>query len=214
MRAGRIGQYVTVSLAVGLLVMGQVSSCAWEPNASDLDTAIKAGDFGGYLANITAWLNQKVPSAASGVSVESMKSLLKDPAFVNALDQRQLISKVGADKIGAFAKADPANPEFLAWVLKNTQIMDMSLQAAGPTAIAERDGNGYTIPPETLNIWRKIVSSDPDAKDGIYLRLAMATAIAPPGSRSYGAGGSKESPAEYPTSNIQFPRKKGSEAGE
>jgi hypothetical protein len=162
---------------------------AWEPNTSDLDKAINTGDFSGYLDKVTAWLNQKTPSDPGKISETTLKDLLKDPVFANTLDQRQLISKLGVDKIGAFATADPANRGFLAWLLNNTQAMDLFLEAAGPTAIAEREANRYTVPAETLEIWRKIRETDPDAKDGIYQRLAIATAIAPPGSRTRGAGG-------------------------
>jgi len=87
---------------------------AWEPNTSDLDKAINSGDFSGYLDKVTAWLNQKTPADPGKISEATTKALLKDPVFVNTLDQRQLISKLGVDKIGAFAKADPANREFLA----------------------------------------------------------------------------------------------------
>jgi len=67
--------------------------------------------------------------------------------------------------------------------------MDLFLEAVGPTAIADREANSYTVPAETLEIWRKILNTDPDSKDGIYQRLALATAIAPPGSVNIGAGG-------------------------
>jgi hypothetical protein len=173
-----------------------VSSPAWEPSAKDLDAAINTGDFAGYFTNISTWLNEKVPAAPGSMPETAMKALLKDPVFVNTLDQRQFLSKCTVANLNAFAKADPANQAFLIWLLKNTQVMDLFLEAVGPTAIAERDKNGYTIPVETLDIWRKIVNSDPDAKDGIYLKLAMATAIAPPGSRTRGAGGANQTPAE------------------
>ena len=156
---------------------------AWEPNAKDLDTAINTGDFTGYFSNISTWLSQKVPADPGKISEAAAKALLKDPVFVNTLDQRQLISKLGVGEIGAFAKADSANPKFLAWRLKNTQVMDLFLEAVGPTAIAEREANSYTVPAETLEIWRKILNTDPDSKDGIYQRLAIATAIAAPGIR-------------------------------
>ncbi|MCY3018272.1 MAG: hypothetical protein NTW87_04465 [Planctomycetota bacterium] len=147
-----------------------VSVHAWEPNGEKLDKAIGTGDFGGYLANITAWLNQKTPAAPGGISQAAMQGLLKDPVFVNTLDQRKLIFHCGADKVGAFAKADPANRAFLAWFLKNTQAMDLYLEgcgkATGEPCIA------------SLSLWKTILNADPDSKEGIYLKLAIATSLA------------------------------------
>ena len=181
-------------IACILLLSLPMNAYAWEPNAKDLDTAITTGDFTGYFSNISTWLSQKVPADPGKISEATAKALLKDPVFVNTLDQRQLISRLGVDKIGAFAKADSANRGFLAWLLKNTQVMDLFLEAAGPTAIAERDANRYTVPVETLELWRKIHNADPDSRDGIYQRLAIATAIAPPGSRTKGTAGRPTEP--------------------
>ena len=172
----------TAQLLIACIVLLSLpmNTYAWEPNAKDLDAAITTGDFTGYFSNISTWLNQKVPADPGKITEVAAKALLKDPVFINTLDQRQLLLKLGVDKIGAFAKADPANRGFLAGLLKNTQVMDLFLAAVGPTVIAEREANLYTVPPETLEIWGKILHADPDAKDGIYQRLAMATAIAPP----------------------------------
>lgn len=166
---------------------------AWEPNATDLEAAVKSGDCGGYLANATAWLNQKAPAKAAETA---LLALLKDPVFANTLAQRQLIFKTGADKLGAFAKADPANQAFLTWLLKNTQAMDLYLEAVVPLGLTAREQNSYTLSVRTLEIWKKILDADPDAKEGLYLKLAIATAIRLPGTGNRGAGGQNETPAD------------------
>jgi hypothetical protein len=155
---------------------------AGEPNAADLDSAIKTGDFAGYLG----WLNRKAPAR---LNETALGVLFKDPVFLNTLDQRHLISKIGADKLGAFAKADPANQAFLTWLLKNTQAMELYLEGAVPLGLAAREADKYTLDTAALEIWKKILKADPDAKVGIYLRLAIATALRPPGSNNIGAGG-------------------------
>ena len=76
-----------------------VGSHAWEPNANDLAAAITAGDFAGYHANISAWLSQKVPAGTGGISEAALRALLKEPVVADALAQRELISKVGPDKL-------------------------------------------------------------------------------------------------------------------
>ena len=164
---------------------------AWEPNNKDLDAAIDTGNFAEYFNNISTWLNQKVPAEPSGISEAAMQALLKDLVLANTLDQRQLLSKNGVANVGTFAKADQNNKTFLAWLLRNTSAMDLYLEGAVPLGIAAREQNGYTLNTTSLDIWKKIFFADPDSKEGLYLRLAIATALAPPGSGSPGAGQAK-----------------------
>jgi len=175
------------SLLAGTLLCSLAAPLhAAAPSAQDLDTAIKAGDFTGYLRDTTAWLNQ------SGTLAEArLLELLKDPAFVSALDQRQLIAKTGADKLGAFAKADAANPAFLSWLMKNIPALELYLEGVVPIGLAAREDNSYGLSTAALEIWKKLLAADPEAKDGLYLRMAIAIAILPPGSVNIGAGGAK-----------------------
>jgi len=161
---------------------------AWEPNTDDLDKAIKAGDFSAYFTNISTWLNRKSPTDSSKITAAALKALLKDRVFANTLDQRQLISKLGVDNTGAFAKGDQANKTFLAWLLRNTEAMDLYLIGATPTGVKHREANSYSFGIESLNLWNTILKADPDSKEGIYLKLAIATAISPPPAKSYGSG--------------------------
>lgn len=159
---------------------------ALEPNAVETDAAVQSGDFADCLARTTAWLNEKTLAAADETS---LVALLTDPAFLAVLDQRQLIAKTGADKLAAFAKTDAAHREFLAWLLKNTPAMELYLEGAVPIGLAAREDNNYRLDTAALEIWRQILQADPDSKDGLYLKLAIATALAPPGSVNIGAGG-------------------------
>lgn len=149
---------------------------AWEPNAKDLDAAITGGNFAGYLTKISAWLSAKVPADPAKISEPTLKALRQQPVFANTLDQRQLIAGHGAAELDAFAKADPKNKKFLAWFLRDTQTMDLYLEAAA--------GKGNV---GALDRLRQIIAADPDAKQGVYLKLAMAIALWPPGGKSYGS---------------------------
>lgn len=162
------------------------------PSAADVDAAIKSGDFAGYLAGATTWLKEQAPAGSPNkLSRPELEKLLKDPVFAKTLDQRQLIAKTGADKLIAFSKAAPANQPFLSWLLNNTQAMDLYLEGVVPINLAAREQNGYTLSTAPLEIWKTIINADPDAEDGLYLRLAIATAIAPPGTGAPGAGQAK-----------------------
>ena len=176
-------------LAVGLLTLGQTGYAEEAKISPELSKAISAGDFAGHFAGVSAWLNQKTPAK---VSAPAMKALLAGPAFRNKLAQRQLITKLGVDKIGAFAQAGGKNKEFLTWLLQNTEAMEQYLVGATPTIIKAREADKHGLSVGSLNLWNKIYQADPESKEGIYLRLAIATALNPPGTGNRGAGQAKE----------------------
>ena len=60
-----------------------------------------------------------------------------------------------------------------------------------PLGWAARERNDYTLNTAALETWKQILAVDPDAKEGLPLKLAIATALAPPGSGAPGAGHSK-----------------------
>ena len=165
------------------------SARAAELNAQELDAAIQSGDFTAFNTAITASLAKKVPADAKQISEAAMQPLLTDPTFVGGLSQRQFVAKVEAAELGAFAKAAPDNRKFLTWLLHNTEAMDGCLLAATPTGLKAREENNWRVPADALAIWKKIYDADPDSRQGIDLKLATATAIAPPGRVNIGAGG-------------------------
>jgi hypothetical protein len=158
-------------------------------------TEAAEGDFSGYFANLTARLNQQVSAGGRGLSEAGLKNLLGDPAFLNTLCQRTLLAKYGVGNFEAFAKADPSNRTFLFWLLRNTEAMDLYLLGAAPVGLRQREANDYGLPGGSLDIWKRIYYADPESRDGLYLRLAIATSLNPPGTGNRGAG-QAEKPAE------------------
>jgi len=165
---------------------------AWEPNTDDQDAAIKAGDFAAYLGNLSTWLNQKVPADPRKITEAGMKALLEDPVFANTLAQRQLLSKVGAGNMAAFARSDQKSKDFLAWLLRNTEPMELYLEGATPVGAVQRQENTWAMGASSLEIWSKIFCADAESKEGICLRLAIATGLNPPGNGNRGAGQAKQ----------------------
>ncbi len=157
-------------------------------NTIDADTAIKSADFAGFFSSAAALLKAKVDARNDETALDSM---LNDPAFANTLDRWQLVVKIGVDKLGVFATADPANRAFLGWLLGSTEAMDQYLDAHVPIHLAAREKNDYKISPGPLEMWKKIIAADPDAKIGIPMKIAIATAIRPPGTGAPGAGQQK-----------------------
>ncbi len=178
-------------LACALLFSLPAKSPAWEPNSRDLEAAISSGEFAGYLTNLSAWLAQRLPAVPAKISQAAVDPLLQNPAFSLALAQRQFIAKLEPGKLGAFAKADAANKTFLAWLLKNPKALDLYLLGATPLSIPAREDNSYGLSTDVLERWKTIFVADPASRDGIYLRLAIATALRPPGTGSRGSGQQK-----------------------
>jgi len=153
------------------------------------------GDYTGYFANISTRIGQKVSADARGLSEAALKKLLQDPVFLNTLCQRTLLSKYGVGNFETFAKADPSNRAFLLWLLQNTKAMDLYLIGAAPTGLGQREANNYGLPVGSLDIWKRIYHADPESREGLYLRLAIATCLNPPGTGNRGAG-QAEKPAD------------------
>lgn len=178
-------------LCCALLGLLPAKVLAWEPSVRDVDTAITGGDFAGLLTNLSAWLAKRVPADPAKISPTALDPLLQNPAFALLLAQRQFIAKVGPDKLTAFAKVDPAHKTFLAWLLKNPKALDLYLLGATPLSIPVREDNSYGLSTGALENWKTIFVADPASRDGLYLRLAIATALRPPGTGSRGSGQQK-----------------------
>ena len=173
----------SIIVCVALVSLAPASHAA--PGATGQAVAVNLDDLTAHGGKLTKWLNEKTPAAANDAA---LKALIKDPAFLNALDQRQLIVKVGADKLAAFIKESADNKAFVAWLLGNTEALELFLEGAVPPGNSQREANNYGISINALAIWNKIRLADPDAKQGIYQKLAMATGLRPPGSGNSGAG--------------------------
>ncbi len=182
-------------IACGVLLALPLSPHAREPNATDLDEAIGAADFAGYLSNLSTWLNAKTPAHPARISRATLEALLGGPVFARALSQRQFISTVGADTLAAFAKAEESNKTFLAWVLRTTEAMEHCLEGVTPTGLKQRAAHNHRIPAASVRIWKRIIDADPESKRGPYLRLAIAVGQNPPGTGNRGAG-QAERPAD------------------
>lgn len=166
MRKFNIGHAGLLAVCAIMLAM-PVTVCAWEPNEKDLDAAISSGDFSGYFANVSAWLDKTAPADAAKITEAAMTAMIKDPLFRNALDQRRFMETHGVSNLNTFVKIEARRP-FLAWVMKSTERMDLYLEYATPKI-------------DALERWFKLYTEDPECREGMYLRLAMAASLWPPG---------------------------------
>lgn len=189
-KTGKPPRWLVCGMALLSLSM---AAHACVPNAKDRAAAIHTGDFTAYTGQLTAWLKQQVPADPAQITKEKMMVLLKNPVFVGALAERQFIGKVwDQPDLGGYAKADPKNKAFVTWVMSSGKLMDEVLLTRTPTEMAGRYDNSWSINAIVLENWRKIWEAYPESRQGLYLRLAIATALRPPGTGNVGVGMAKE----------------------
>ena len=162
---------------------------AGAPSAQDWAAAVGSGDFSQCSTNVTAWLNERAAACTGEKAAANFSAMVADPAVAAVLGQRELLARVGARAVGDFAKTDPSNKEFLGWLLKNPVALESFLASDAPM------GRRYA---ESLGVWKKIWQTDPDSRDGLYLKLAIATCLEHPvPGRSWGGMGPIEPVERY-----------------
>lgn len=189
----------TPLLVISLMFLSLCATTnAWEPNAGDRAAAINSGDFDPYLSNLGKWLSRKVPASPELITEKTVSALLKDTKLMAALIERRFITRIwGKPTLGAWGKANRENREFLGWVLSNPALMDEVMLARTPTAEFARIDDSWNISTAAMEDWKKIYYADPASRKGIYLKMAIACILRPPGSANRGAGQAKVQSSVY-----------------
>ena len=112
----------------------------------------------------------------------------------------QLLRKVGTTALQDFRK-DRTQEAFLVWLWDNPLALHLFLEGATPLGLTQRDEDKALIKAETLALWSQLWNADPQSHDGSFLRLAIATALLPPGEGNHGAG--QQVPPPSPTKRYQ-----------
>ena len=126
--------------------------------------AITNRNFDVYMDNLTTWLNANI----GDITIEAMQNKLKDPVFARILAQWQLLSQTGPKVMNTFAQTED-HQKFLSWLMADTEVMNTFLEGGKPTG---------DQPVKALEIWENIWRTDSSSRQGLYLKLAMATGLA------------------------------------
>jgi hypothetical protein len=113
------------------------------------------------------WLASLLRTAFSQPDIKDPAPITSTPAGSLALAQWRLIAVTGPDHCKAVADKD--GTEFLAWLTANNEALHAYL-ASGPL---DRE-----ITSRGLAIWRDLFNAHPDSRDGLWMRVAAATALA------------------------------------
>ncbi|MCF7675656.1 MAG: discoidin domain-containing protein [Akkermansiaceae bacterium] len=180
-------------MTTAMLLALAPGSQAWEPGAKTRDAALKSGSFEAYLADLGQWVSAKVPSSAPEITAKSIGALLNKPQFLDAVIERRFLMRVaGNPTLAAWGIANPKNREFLSWVMSDAALMDAAMLAATPTAEFARVDDSWSIDSAAMENWKNIYHADPASRKGLYLRLAVACVLRPPGSANVGVGQAAE----------------------
>ena len=180
-----------------------LSSVTWSPGTlPEVRGVLQEANISAYHERVTQWINQRVAEHPKATTKAGLQELLNDATLRQALAQRQLIEKLGAGNIENFVKGNEEKQAFLGNLFLNTQAMEHALEGATPIGRSHRDQDKWSIPLSALEIWYRLLSSDSDAQSGIYLKLAIATGLNPPGTGNQGAGQAKK--PETPLARYQF----------
>ncbi len=169
----------------------RVEARAWEPNRQDREAAVRTGALGGWFRRLSAWLDGRVPAQPDRIDEAGVRALLARPAVADALARRHLMAKVGVERLEAFAREDGAARAFLGWLFARPDAIALCLLGATPVGAARRQRDDWTIEPAVLARWSRIARADPESKKGLWLRLAIAVSLSPPGTGEPGVGQAK-----------------------
>ncbi len=167
----------------------------WVPNAKELDGAIEAADLVPYFNKLTDWLNRQVPAKPEQITIDRMVELLGNQAYISALAQRQFMTKLwapgGVESFNDFVKADPKNKAFLRSIMSSGLLLNALCIGQTPCAWHWRHDDSHHLTPAMLEQWKQIFWADPESRKGLYLKLAIACVLSPPGTGTPGAGQAK-----------------------
>lgn len=186
---------LVILILATLLIPGPPAVAA----APDVRPAIEQAEFEPLERDLDAWLAGRVPAE---VDEAALRKLLADPAFALALAQRHFIAKAGLPELAAFSEGAKAHREFLGWLLTDREALEEVLLAATPVRVASREENRWRIGREVIGRWRAIDGTQPAPRKGVPLRLAIATALRPPGSGSPGSG--QKRPPTGPVERFEY----------
>jgi hypothetical protein len=119
----------------------------------------------------TDWLGKLLSAELTRSSLQpspaAFAKFISQPQAALALAQWRLLTATGPDNFKAVAEKD--GTAFLTWLFSNQAALNIYL-GSGPLD-AEQNPRG-------LEVWRDIYRSDAESRDGLWLRVAAATALA------------------------------------
>lgn len=132
-------------------------------------------------------LNSDINSVVEKIPISDFDKLSSNKSLAKIVYVKEIISRVGEDNLKSFASKDKENTEFLNWLLNNEEAMKEYLNGGLPSKAKQGTmdayfyGNDNKVIPEkelsALEVWSKIWNKDLASKEGINLKIAIATSL-------------------------------------
>ncbi len=128
---------------------------------------VKEGSYKAWADYLGGQLSAVVGHADFTATPEGVKKIADNPVLALSLAQWRLLSATGPENLKAVAEKDGV--EFLTWLLTNREALHTYL-GSGPL---DKEGTVHG-----LEVWRDIFRADPQCREGLWLRVSAAVALA------------------------------------
>ncbi len=132
-------------------------------------------------------LNNEINSAVDKIPTSDFDKLSSNKSLAKIVYVKEIVSRVGEDNLKSFASKNKENAEFLNWLLNDEEAMKEYLNGGLPSKAKQGTmdayfyGNDNKVIPEkelsALEVWSKIWNKDSASKEGINLKIAIATSL-------------------------------------
>ena len=132
-------------------------------------------------------LKNEINSAVDKTPISDFDKLSKDKTLTKNVYVKEIISRVGENNIKSFASKSKENADFLNWLLNDETAMKEYLDGGLPSKIKQGTmdayfyGNDNKVVPakelSALEVWSKIWNKDSASREGINLKIAVATSL-------------------------------------
>ncbi|WP_283698618.1 discoidin domain-containing protein [Clostridium perfringens] len=121
------------------------------------------------------------------INISNVDNILNNKDLIKNVNKKELISRIGLDGLNEFTNTDAANNNFINWLLNNNEAMKYYLTGGLPSTTVQNSMGAYHYDNNSkvnkekeisaLKVWSKIWNSDNESKEGINLKIAIATAL-------------------------------------
>lgn len=132
-------------------------------------------------------LNDDINSVIEKTPISDFDKLSSNKSLAKKVYIKEIVSRVGEKNLKDFASKNKENADFLKWLLNNEEAMKEYLSGGLPSKRKQGTMDAYfydndnKVNPEkelsAFNVWSKIWNKDLDSKEGINLKIAIATSL-------------------------------------